>query len=70
MRHKTNMRVRAVMFEYDMPQWVLADLLDISEQSLSRAFRYERTVRYTQAKREHTQTGYYNKSNTWRQERP
>lgn len=41
MRYKTNMRVRAAMLEYDMPQWVLADLLDTSEQSVSRAFRYE-----------------------------
>lgn len=41
MRHKTNAKVRAVMLEYDMPQWVLADLLDVGEQSVSRAFRYE-----------------------------
>lgn len=41
MRYKTNLKVRAAMLEYDMPQWVLADLLDVSEQSVSRAFRYE-----------------------------
>lgn len=40
---KTNTKVRAVMLEYDMPQWVLADLLDVAETSISRAFRYEWT---------------------------
>ena len=49
MRYKTNRKVRAAMLEYDMPQWVLADLLDVSEQSVSRAFRYEWTEEAQQA---------------------
>lgn len=40
-RDKTNMKVRAVMLAYDLPQWVLADMFNVSETSVSRAFRYE-----------------------------
>ena len=43
MKNRTNLAVRSAMLEYGMPQWVLADLLDISETTFSRAFRYEWT---------------------------
>ena len=38
---KTNLKVRTALFENGMRQWQLADLLRMSENLLSKFFRYE-----------------------------
>lgn len=38
---KTNMKIRAALFEADMRQWQLAELLGVTEFTVSRWFRYD-----------------------------